>query len=67
MRHPASALGALCREALVEVDPDHAQVDYGYDVQDNLSRVTDPRNLVTRYLYTGFDELETLTSPDTGL
>ncbi|MCB1574129.1 MAG: hypothetical protein KDI80_09130, partial [Xanthomonadales bacterium] len=54
-------------DVLAETDPDHAQIDYGYDVQDNLSRVTDPRNLVTRYLYTGFDELETLTSPDTGL
>jgi YD repeat-containing protein len=54
-------------DVLAETDPDHATIDYGYDVQDNLTRVTDPRNLVTRYDYTGFDELAELTSPDTGV
>jgi len=40
---------------------------YGYDAQDNLARVTDLRSLATLYRYTGFDELEELESPDTGL
>jgi len=47
--------------------PAAGTIGYGYDAQDNLTSVTDQRGLVTRYGYTGFDELKTLTSPDTGV
>ena len=40
---------------------------HAYDAQDNLTSVTDQRSLVTTYGYSGFDELKTLTSPDTGV
>jgi RHS repeat-associated protein len=40
---------------------------YDYDAQDNLSKVTDAKGLATTYTYTGFGELATQTSPDTGL
>ena len=33
----------------------------------HLTRVNDPRGLTTTYDYTGFNELKTLTSPDTGV
>jgi YD repeat-containing protein len=39
---------------------------FGYDANDNLISVTDPRNLVTSYEYNGFGELKAQTSPDTG-
>jgi RHS repeat-associated protein len=47
--------------------PAAGTIGYGYDAQDNLTSVTDQRGLVTSYGYTGFDELRTLTSPDTGV
>ena len=34
--------------------------------QDNLTKVTDPKNLATTYVYNGFNELSSQTSPDTG-
>ena len=40
---------------------------FGYDAQDNLTSVTDPRSLVTSYGYNGFGDLLTQTSPDTGV
>jgi RHS repeat-associated protein len=47
--------------------PAAGTIGYGYDTQDNLASVTDQRGLVTHYGYSGFDELKTLTSPDTGI
>ena len=62
------ALDRLSRTDLLDAsDADHAAIVYGYDAADNLTTVTDPRELVTRYAYTGFNELATLTSPDTGI
>lgn len=56
---------ALDRLSLT-IDPLNGRVAYRYDSQDNLREVTDPRGLRTAYAYNGFNELITLTSPDTG-
>src|SRR5260370_5299501 len=39
---------------------------YGYDAHDNRTRVTDPRGLVTSYVYDGLNNLIQVSSPDTG-
>jgi YD repeat-containing protein len=39
---------------------------FGYDGNDNLTAVTDPRGLVTSYVYNGPGDLTQLLSPDTG-
>ncbi|SEL39812.1 RHS repeat-associated core domain-containing protein [Roseateles sp. YR242] len=39
----------------------------GYDGQDNLNQVTDPRSLVTQYQRTGLGDVTQLNSPDTGI
>lgn len=39
---------------------------FGYDAQDSLTTVIDPRSLVTRFLTNGFGETVALISPDTG-
>ncbi len=44
-----------------------SDIDYGYDHQDNLVSVTDPRNLTTAYLLNGYSEQKVLNSPDTGM
>ncbi|WP_211444599.1 RHS repeat-associated core domain-containing protein [Collimonas humicola] len=41
-------------------------VSFTYDGQDQLSTVTDPRNLVTSYAVDGLGNQNALTSPDTG-
>ncbi|MFJ2988636.1 RHS repeat-associated core domain-containing protein [Collimonas sp. NPDC087041] len=41
-------------------------VKFSYDGQDQLSTVTDPRNLVTSYTVDGLGNQSALTSPDTG-
>ena len=41
-------------------------IAYTYDGRDQLSSVTDPRNLVTLYTNNGLGNQSTLTSPDTG-
>ncbi|MBP6748534.1 MAG: RHS repeat protein [Xanthomonadaceae bacterium] len=43
-----------------------AETQFGYDAQDRLTRVTDPKGLDTNYGYNGFGELMSLQSPDTG-
>lgn len=40
---------------------------YEYDVQGNLTKVVDQRDLVTIYVYDGFGQLIQKTSPDTGI
>jgi hypothetical protein len=40
--------------------------NYTFDVRDQLSRVTDPHNLVTRMTTSGLGNLTALTAPDTG-
>lgn len=40
---------------------------YGYDAASNLTSVTDPKGNVTRYVYNGFGDKITQTSPDTGV
>ncbi|WP_307731884.1 RHS repeat-associated core domain-containing protein [Massilia antarctica] len=42
-------------------------VKYGYDGIDQLTKVTDPRNLETRYAVDGLGNQAELGSPDTGL
>ena len=42
-------------------------VAYGYDAQNQLNRVTDPRNLVTQYTVDGLGNQTTLASPDSGV
>ena len=39
---------------------------YGYNAQDNLISVTDPRSLVTGYVYDGFRRVIQESSPDKG-
>jgi YD repeat-containing protein len=39
---------------------------YGYDVQDNLTRVTDPNGNVTTYVYDDFHRLNSQSSPVSG-
>ena len=51
---PASALGK----------PETA-IPYGYDHQDNVVSVTDPRSLTSRYTIDGYGQLSALNSPDT--
>lgn len=53
-------------EALDAADPARGAVVYGYDAADNVTSFTDPRNLVTSYAYTGFNQLAASTSPDAG-
>jgi RHS repeat-associated protein len=43
-----------------------AQTTFAYDAQDNLTKVTDPKQLDTNYGYNGLGDLMQLTSPDTG-
>ncbi len=43
------------------------EIEFAYDAQDNLTQVSDPREVTTSYAYNGFDELTRLTSPDTGI
>ena len=50
------------------IDPATAasQTDLGYDSQDNLTAVTDPKTSQTTYDYDDLGNLVTLASPDTG-
>ena len=43
-----------------------ASVSYEYDARDNLRKVTDPKGLVTEYVYDGLNNQTQLISPDTG-
>jgi RHS repeat-associated protein len=46
---------------------DQATTSFSYDTRDNLVSITDPKGLVTTYVYNGFDELKQLASPDSGV
>ena len=46
--------------------PDRAETVFEYDALDRLTKVTDPNNLDTNYIYNGFGEQTRLESPDTG-
>jgi RHS repeat-associated protein len=39
---------------------------FEYDARDNLIKVTDPKGLLTEYVYDGLGDLRELRSPDTG-
>ena len=43
-----------------------ATIRYEYDARDNLRKVTDPKGLVTEYVYDGLNNQTQLISPDTG-
>lgn len=43
-----------------------ATVSYEYDARDNLRKVTDPKGLITQYVYDGLNNQTQLISPDTG-
>lgn len=47
-------------------DARNGQVKLGYDLQDQLTSVTDPRQLVTQYQPNGLGDMKALISPDTG-
>ena len=58
-------LGRLAR-VLRDVNGIAAETSYGYDVLDNVVRVTDPKGLNTTYVYNGLGDLTQQNSPDTG-
>ena len=45
----------------------NAVTQFEYDARDNLTKVVDPKNLDTRYSYSGLNDLIQLSSPDTGI
>ncbi len=47
-------------------DPASGVTQFGYDANDNLTSVVDPRTLTTSYTYNGFGDRKTRVSPDTG-
>jgi YD repeat-containing protein len=49
------------------IDPNGGTTFYGYDANDHLTSVTDPRNLQTTYAFDGLDDQLQLASPDTGV
>ena len=51
---------------LQDVGGINAETQFQYDVQDNLTQVTDPKGLNTTYTYNGLGDLTQLVSPDTG-
>jgi RHS repeat-associated protein len=59
-------LGRLAR-VLRDVSGVAAETTYGYDVLDNVVRVTDPKGLDTTYAYNGLGDLTQQSSPDTGV
>jgi RHS repeat-associated protein len=61
-RYDYDALGRMAEA----VNPEGAVVSYKFDIDDNLSRVVDSRQLGTDYEYNGFGELVRIASPDTG-
>jgi YD repeat-containing protein len=44
----------------------NATTQFAYDARDNLTAVTDPKGLVTQYVYDGLNDLDQRVSPDTG-
>jgi len=52
---------------LQDIDGIRAETQFKYDALDNITQVTDPKGLQTRYEYSGFGEPVKLTSPDTGV
>ncbi len=47
-------------------DPNSGITQLGYDANDNLASVKDPRTLTTGYTHNGFNDLTHVVSPDTG-
>lgn len=62
------AFDRVVREVLPAPGPNAARptVDYGYNHQNLLTSVTDPRSLVTRYKRDAFSQQIEIVSPDTG-
>lgn len=54
------------RQTVQDVGGIAATTQFGYDAQDNLTSVVDPKGLTTGYQYNGLGDLVKLTSPDTG-
>ena len=48
------------------IDPLSNTTTYGYDAQDDLTSVSDPRGLVTSYSYDGIGDQTGISSPDAG-
>lgn len=54
------------QRATQTLDAKAGKMQYGYDGQDNLTKVTDPRSLATQYPRNGLGDATQLISPDTG-
>ncbi|MBV8518134.1 MAG: RHS repeat protein [Acidobacteria bacterium] len=63
---PAGRLASV-RQTLATAPNGEIETSYSYDVQGNLSGVTDPNGNVTSYAYDDFGEMRTQTSPVTGI
>ncbi len=63
--HVYDAIGRL-KTTLQDVDGVAASTQLQYDALDRVTQVTDPSGLATTYAYSGFGDLLSLHSPDTG-
>jgi RHS repeat-associated protein len=55
------------QQSLQDVGGINVSTEYGYDAQDRLTKVIDPKGLHTDYSYSGLGDLTQLSSPDTGV
>lgn len=46
--------------------PNSGNTYFGYDANDNLASVKDPRALTTSYVHNGYGDVKSLASPDAG-
>jgi len=63
---PAMVLAALSLTGRVVHASGTTLTQYNYDLGDNITKITDPRGLVTTYTHDGLGQLWQQVSPDTG-